>query len=188
MIYITRHGESEYNLVDRIGGDSNLSKNGHIYSKKLEEYIKNNKNMPKKCITSTKKRTIQTAEYLKNHMIEIEHLQCLDEINAGIAENITYNEFKNMYPDEYDSRKKNKLTYKYPNNGESYIDLILRTKQFCDKIIENKENVLIICHQAIARALLYHFTKCDILQIPDLQIPLHKILCINDEKYEIITP
>ena len=40
-------------------------------------------------------------------MIEIEHLQCLDEINAGIAENITYNEFKNMYPDEYDSRKKN---------------------------------------------------------------------------------
>ena len=118
----------------------------------------------------------------------IENLKCLDEINAGIAENMTYNEFKNIYPDEYEKRKNNKLTYKYPNDGESYIDLILRTKQFCDKIIEKKEDVLIISHQAITRALIYHFCKIDILKVPEIEIPLHKILVIKNLKYEIITP
>ena len=187
IIYLSRHGESEYNLEKKLGGDSNLSENGKLYSKKLEEYITNNTNIiQKKCITSTKKRTIQTSNYLKNHMI-IENLECLDEINAGIAENMTYNEFKNTYPDEYEKRKLNKLIYKYPD-GESYIDLMLRTKQFCDKTIENKENILIISHQAITRALLYHFCKIDILKVPELEIPLHKILVITDGKYEIITP
>ena len=53
IIYLSRHGQSEYNLENKIGGDSNLSKDGELYSKKLEEYIKYNKNMiPTKCITN----------------------------------------------------------------------------------------------------------------------------------------
>lgn len=35
-----RHGQSEYNVVGRIGGDSELSPHGWAYSKKLAEFVK----------------------------------------------------------------------------------------------------------------------------------------------------
>lgn len=38
-IYLTRHGESKYNLVGRIGGDSELSERGMEYSRCLAQYI-----------------------------------------------------------------------------------------------------------------------------------------------------
>ncbi|KAF2145935.1 uncharacterized protein K452DRAFT_219906 [Aplosporella prunicola CBS 121167] len=39
-IYITRHGESMDNLNGKIGGDSDLSPNGHRYARALEKFIR----------------------------------------------------------------------------------------------------------------------------------------------------
>ena len=39
-IYLSRHGESEYNLEDRIGGDSNLTPRGEQYAKSLGLFMK----------------------------------------------------------------------------------------------------------------------------------------------------
>ena len=39
-IYISRHGESLYNMEDRIGGDSPLSEVGELYSKQLGAFLK----------------------------------------------------------------------------------------------------------------------------------------------------
>ena len=39
-IYLSRHGESEYNLEDRIGGDSNLTPRGQQYAKSLGLFMK----------------------------------------------------------------------------------------------------------------------------------------------------
>merc|ERR1719330_684227 len=36
--YLTRHGQSEYNTVGKIGGDSGLSHNGLEYAKRLAKY------------------------------------------------------------------------------------------------------------------------------------------------------
>lgn len=38
VFYMSRHGQSEYNLVGRIGGDSGLTKDGDAYARKLAEY------------------------------------------------------------------------------------------------------------------------------------------------------
>lgn len=38
-IYLSRHGESEYNLEDRIGGDSNLTPRGQQYARALGLYM-----------------------------------------------------------------------------------------------------------------------------------------------------
>ena len=40
-IYLSRHGESLYNKIGKIGGNSDLSEKGIEYSKKLAEYINN---------------------------------------------------------------------------------------------------------------------------------------------------
>ena len=38
-IYLSRHGESEYNLENRIGGDSSLSQRGQQYAQALGVYM-----------------------------------------------------------------------------------------------------------------------------------------------------
>lgn len=41
IFYLSRHGQSDYNAVGRIGGDSGLSKHGLHYAKKLAEFTEN---------------------------------------------------------------------------------------------------------------------------------------------------
>ena len=38
-IYLSRHGESEYNVEDRIGGDSSITERGHQYARALGTYM-----------------------------------------------------------------------------------------------------------------------------------------------------
>jgi hypothetical protein len=38
-IYFSRHGESEYNHEDRIGGDPDLTQRGYAYAKKLNQFF-----------------------------------------------------------------------------------------------------------------------------------------------------
>ena len=38
-MFFSRHGESEYNLLDKIGGDSPLSDRGSLYAKALGRYF-----------------------------------------------------------------------------------------------------------------------------------------------------
>lgn len=38
-IWFSRHGESEYNMFAKIGGDSNISPQGQIYAKMLPDLL-----------------------------------------------------------------------------------------------------------------------------------------------------
>ena len=70
-IWLTRHGESEYNLALKLGGDSPLSARGEAYARLLPDVIvervpltSDGGTMPVSVWTSTLVRTIQTAELL----------------------------------------------------------------------------------------------------------------------------
>lgn len=41
VMYFSRHGESEFNVVDRIGGDSSLSPRGRQYARSLGRFFSN---------------------------------------------------------------------------------------------------------------------------------------------------
>ncbi len=176
-IYLTRHGESEYNILNKIGGNSNLSEKGQLYSKKLGNYI-NNLDHKIPIYTSTLIRTINTGKYIKLDKIE---LPILNEINAGICEHLTYSQIEDKYPEEYAKRKIDKLNYRY-FQGESYQDLIHRLKPIID-IIENNDIILIIAHQAIIRVIYGILTRKKEIEYPNLNIPLHTLinLKINNE-------
>lgn len=80
--YLTRHGQSEYNLLGKIGGDSGLSPAGIEYAKRLaefaQEYIatktvidpetgeERKEHVPARLWTSTLRRTKETAQFLKH--------------------------------------------------------------------------------------------------------------------------
>lgn len=39
LLYFSRHGESDYNVLGRIGGDADLSKRGRSYADRLTKYL-----------------------------------------------------------------------------------------------------------------------------------------------------
>ena len=177
-ILITRHGESMYNVEDRIGGNPPLSCKGILYAKRLSEFCKN-EDIPKKLISSTLRRAVQTAFHSRQHFESWQKIPLLNEIDAGDMEDLTYTEFKERFPEEYDKRKKNKFSYRYPN-GESYKDLIDRTKPVVE-FIRDGGDVFIVCHRAVVRALLFHLAGMSKKDVPHLEIPLHHIISLTGE-------
>ncbi|XP_078066174.1 6-phosphofructo-2-kinase/fructose-2,6-bisphosphatase 4 isoform X2 [Mustelus asterias] len=177
-IYLCRHGESELNLKGRIGGDSGLSHRGKQFANSLGEFIQEQNIRDLKVWTSQMKRTIQTAEALK---VPYEQWKILNEIDAGVCEEMTYEEIQKNYPAEFALRDQDKYRYRYPK-GESYEDLVQRLEPVIMEL-ERQENVLVICHQAVMRCLLAYFLDKTAEELPYLKCPLHTVLKLTPVAY-----
>ncbi|XP_048652643.1 6-phosphofructo-2-kinase/fructose-2,6-bisphosphatase 1 isoform X3 [Marmota marmota marmota] len=178
-IYLCRHGESELNLRGRIGGDSGLSLRGKQYAYALANFIQSQCINSLKVWTSHMKRTIQTAEALG---VPYEQWKALNEIDAGVCEEMTYEEIQEHYPEEFALRDQDKYRYRYPK-GESYEDLVQRLEPVIMEL-ERQENVLVICHQAVMRCLLAYFLDKSSDELPYLKCPLHTVLKLTPVAYE----
>ncbi|GAB5584634.1 6-phosphofructo-2-kinase/fructose-2 [Prionailurus iriomotensis] len=177
-IYLCRHGESELNLRGRIGGDSGLSARGKQYAYALANFIQSQGISSLKVWTSHMKRTIQTAEALG---VPYEQWKALNEIDAGVCEEMTYEEIQEHYPEEFALRDQDKYRYRYPK-GESYEDLVQRLEPVIMEL-ERQENVLVICHQAVMRCLLAYFLDKSSDELPYLKCPLHTVLKLTPVAY-----
>ncbi|XP_043934102.1 6-phosphofructo-2-kinase/fructose-2,6-bisphosphatase 4-like isoform X1 [Protopterus annectens] len=177
-IYLCRHGESTLNLSGRIGGDSGLSQRGKEFARALSKFIKEQNIKDLKAWTSQMKRTIQTAECLD---VPYEQWKVLNEIDAGVCEEMTYEEIQEHFPLEFALRDQDKYRYRYPK-GESYEDLVQRLEPVIMEL-ERQENVLVICHQAVMRCLLAYFLDKSADELPYLKCPLHTVLKLTPVAY-----
>ncbi|GAV66585.1 His_Phos_1 domain-containing protein/CBM_20 domain-containing protein/6PF2K domain-containing protein [Cephalotus follicularis] len=178
-ILLTRHGESRDNVRARIGGDSVLSDAGELYAKKLANFVEKRLKSERAASiwTSTLQRTILTA----SPIVGFPKIQwrALDEINAGVCDGMTYEEIKKNMPEEYESRKKDKLRYRYPR-GESYLDVIQRLEPVIIELERQRAPVVVISHQqAVLRALYAYFADRPLKEIPHIEVPLHTIIEIQ---------
>lgn len=177
-IYLTRHGETDFNQLGRIGGDSNLSDRGYQYGKALAKYIKEQDIPNLRVWTSWLKRTIQTASGIDAPQ---ERWKALNEIDAGICEEMTYEEIAERFPQEFSARDLSKFSYRYPR-GESYEDLVARLEPVIMEL-ERQENVLVIGHQAVLRCLLAYFMDKPSDELPYLHVPLHTVIKLTPVAY-----
>ncbi|XP_048877706.1 6-phosphofructo-2-kinase/fructose-2,6-bisphosphatase-like isoform X1 [Brienomyrus brachyistius] len=177
-IYLCRHGESELNLLGRIGGDSGLSSRGIQFATTLGRFIQSQSIRDLKVWTSHMKRTIQTAEALG---VPYEQWKALNEIDAGVCEEMMYEEIQANYPEEFALRDQDKYRYRYPK-GESYEDLVQRLEPVIMEL-ERQENVLVVCHQAVMRCLLAYFLDKSADELPYLKCPLHTVLKLTPVAY-----
>ncbi|KAM3656182.1 6-phosphofructo-2-kinase/fructose-2,6-bisphosphatase 1 isoform 1-T1 [Ammospiza maritima maritima] len=177
-IYLSRHGESQLNLRGRIGGDSALSPRGEQYAQALSRFIRSQEIPELKVWTSHMRRTIQTAEALG---VPYEQWKALNEIDAGVCEEMTYEEIQERYPKELALRDQDKYRYRYPR-GESYEDLVQRLEPVIMEL-ERQENVLVVCHQAVMRCLLAYFLDKSADELPYLKCPLHTVLKLTPVAY-----
>ncbi len=182
-IWLTRHGQTEFNVAERIGGNSDLSELGQHYAKALKVFYDERiaAHGEVEVWTSTLARTLQTAAALQLPTTPLSWY-ALNEIEAGVCDGMTYPEIRARYPEEYGARQRDKLGYRYPQ-GESYMDVIERVEPVALELERHRTPVLIISHQAVLRALYGYLMGRDREEIPHLSVPLHTVLELTPKAY-----
>lgn len=197
--FLSRHGQSEYNDLGRIGGDSGLTVHGVNYARKLAEFVdqrivhdKDGNDVPARLWTSTMRRTKETTQFIPQNKItlrsetdpsvESEWVQMrprawhhLDELFAGSCDGMTYEEIEQRFPQEWERRNVDKLAYRYPR-GESYLDVIARLEPIIIEMERHQENLLIVAHQGILRIIYAFYMGYTRAEAPYLSIPLNCVV------------
>eukprot|EP00587_Corethron_hystrix_P006196 CAMPEP_0113305732 /NCGR_PEP_ID=MMETSP0010_2-20120614/5249_1 /TAXON_ID=216773 ORGANISM="Corethron hystrix, Strain 308" /NCGR_SAMPLE_ID=MMETSP0010_2 /ASSEMBLY_ACC=CAM_ASM_000155 /LENGTH=523 /DNA_ID=CAMNT_0000160225 /DNA_START=151 /DNA_END=1722 /DNA_ORIENTATION=+ /assembly_acc=CAM_ASM_000155 len=211
-IYLSRHGQSEYNVLGKIGGDSGLSKAGIEYARRLAVYAKEEMSIQKttnddgttkegvvpiRLWTSTLNRTKETTQFFEHptirwkfdnndeaDWIQFRHMvkRNLDELYAGGCDGMTYKEIEMKYPEEFGRRQTDKLAYRYPR-GESYMDVMLRLEPLAHEMERIREPVLVVGHQGIHRILYAYMMGLSREEAPYVSIPLNTVIELRPHAY-----
>lgn len=179
-LYLARHGQTEFNVQGRIGGDPPLTAKGRAQAAELAEHMKN---IPLDWVfTSTRMRSHETAAPILETHPHAKHmaLREFDEIWAGDCENMLYSEIREKMPEVTAGRNANKYGYMYPN-GESYAILQERVRRGLRRVLflSGDAPTLIIGHQAINRVLLSLFLRQRTEDVPYIHIPQNQYFRIE---------
>lgn len=90
-----QHGESEFNVLGKIGGNAVLSARGERYAQALATKINSMRIPELRVLTSRLRRTIATARGIEAPQ---EHVAALNELHAGVCEGLSYEEMQEQYP------------------------------------------------------------------------------------------
>lgn len=175
-IYLVRHGQSMYNLDDRLGGDSPLTQNGLKFTEVLREWVSKEISDPDQelCLwSSTMTRAVQTAEVIP--CAQYVRWKIMEEINVGICDGMTYGEVENTTPEEFKARNIDKLRYRYPR-GESYEDVIRRLEPVIIELERQQKPIFVVGHRAVLRCLYGYLMDKTREEVPHLSIPLHTVI------------
>lgn len=177
-LYFSRHGESEYNVLGKVGGDAVLSTRGERYAQALATKFNAMRIPNLRVLTSRLRRTIATARGVEAPQ---EHVAALNELHAGVCEGLSYEEMQEQYPQEFAWRDQDKLRYRYPW-GESYIDAMHRVDPVLAEL-QRSDNVLVVSHQAVLRCIIGYFMDKKPEDLPYMEVPLHTIIRITNQGY-----
>jgi len=188
-LVLVRHGRSIYNeereLINRgvlktytsnvknvRNADIPLSKKGQEQAEKTAKFLKKNRKHFDIIFASPFKRALKTAQIIakkfpKSRLVIEERIR---EKEFGIADGLTANEIKQLFPYEFQRRNKEKKYYYRPIGGESYPDINLRIWSFLNSIVREypKTDILVVSHSAVMlgfRKLLEKFTEKELLEI-----------------------
>nr|MBF0222249.1 histidine phosphatase family protein [Desulfobulbaceae bacterium] len=187
-LFLLRHGETFFNVEDRIGGDADLTEKGQAQAGALARHF-----TPWRIpiiFTSNHKRTQLTASPIaeRQEHCSVIALPEFNEINAGICEGMTYEEINEKMPLISDARKKNKYSYVYPD-GEGYASMEKRVYRGLQKVfyLNNlDDNIMIVGHQAVNRMILSYFVARPKEEVPFIYMPQDRYYHIQVDPYKRI--
>ena len=186
-LFLIRHTQTQYNVVNRIGGNSPLTKKGRAQAVALALFFKKKK--ISYIFTSEKTRTMDTARAIceMQDNCRIISLKEFNEINAGICERMTYEDIERKLPRVFEKRGADKYHYVYPD-GESYETMKPRITQGIKKAFflnRRANNIMIVGHQAVNRMILSHFLYRREDDVPYIYVPqdrFYHIVSTQDKK------
>lgn len=154
-LYITRHGQTQWNIQTRLQGwkNSDLTKKGILDAKALAERLEGISFTH--IYSSTQKRAIETAKIIKRDRdLDIVQLEGLKEIGFGQWEGMAMKDIQDKYKGEFDIYLNKPHLYKPTIHGESYEDIFKRVKKSLSDIIKSGgENILIVSHGVTIKVL-----------------------------------
>ena len=173
---LARHGESEFNVQGRIGGDSGLTDKGRLQAGALADCFRS-RYVPY-LFTSKRQRSLQTAAPLAAEHPEavVMALDEFDEIDAGVFDGATYEAIRYSNPQEFAARAKDKYCYTYPQ-GEGYASMRERVERGLRKALfltGGRPGTLIIGHQAVNRMILSLFLFRRTEDVPYIFVPQNR--------------
>ncbi len=186
-LFLIRHGQTDYNVENRIGGDSELTARGRAQAEALARHF-STRRIPI-IFTSQKRRAIQTAEPIRDCQprCRIVPLAEFNEIDSGICECMSYEEIRRQLPHVYEARKQDKYHYIYPG-GEGYVSMKARIDRGIKKALYlsgPESHLMIVGHRAVNRMILSHFLYRREEDVPYIYIPQDKyyhIVATQDKK------
>ncbi len=155
-IYFVRHGESEWNIINKVQGQKNslLTENGKLQAAKLANRLKNHD--IDIIYSSDLTRAYETALTIANekNMIPIKNSN-LQEMNFGIWEGELFNDILVEHKEDYLKWVKSPELLEIPK-GETIHDLENRVGSEVKKIINvNKgKNILIVSHGTALKTMI----------------------------------
>lgn len=160
-IYITRHGETQWNTEGRLQGwlNSPLTEKGILQGQKLNHAVKMYN--IEKIYSSPSERALKTAISAKGKLsVEIELMDELKEMNMGQWEGKTLAQIKEREPENFENYWQRPHLF-MKNTGEDFDEVLSRTKKALDRIMKENPfgNVLIVTHGVTLKAIMSHFSS-----------------------------
>ena len=199
-LYIVRHGQTEWNVLEKFQGQLNspLTPEG---IEKVKETAKELKNIKFKAgYTSQMGRTIATAEMIlennkyeqektSDQKLKLQKLPELNEIHFGEWQGLTFKETFVKYPKEahnyfYDVKNYNAKNIK----GEELKDGLERFLKGLEKIREEQKsgNILIVTHGTVLELFFNHIQNREADYLDERKLignGRYKIFTFENEKY-----
>lgn len=170
-LYLTRHGETEWNSKQRLQGwqDSSLTKNGIEKAHLFKDTVKD---VDFDIIyTSDQKRAVETAKIIKGDRdISIKQLEELRELSFGNWEGRTLKDIKSKEADLFNIYLNSPLLYK-PSSGETISQLFRRVKLALEIIEKNNDkNVLVVSHGVTIKVIISILKNLDIEDYKEIPV------------------
>lgn len=157
LLYITRHGETTWNVEDKVCGrpDVELTERGREQAMELAEKVKG-KGITR-MLVSPLRRARETAELANTYIqVPMEIDERLIEFSFGELEGRQRND------PEFQAAKRN-ITTRFPG-GESVLDVAYRIYSLINEIPVKYpgETILLVCHGAVSRVVHTYFENLEV--------------------------
>jgi 6-phosphofructo-2-kinase/fructose-2,6-biphosphatase 4 len=184
---------------DSYKADGPLSAEGRVYATKVAETLIKHREQERQALvddsgqevtlrpltvwTSTRLRTIQTAEPLKEKGYKVRQRSQMSQINPGVCEKMSERAIRHLYPDEVEKHELDPYHHRYPR-AESYHDLAVRLEPIILELEREQNDLLIIAHESVLRVLYAYLMHCSTMDIPKLKFPRDQIIEIIPAAYQ----
>lgn len=132
--------------------------------------------------SSTRRRTVQTAEYLQSKGFKVKHRPQMSQLNPGAIEKLDDEQIREQYPEDWERHLLDPFHHRYPR-GESYHDLAVRMEPIILELEREKNDLLIIAHESVLRVMYGYLMACSTQDIPYLIFPRNQIVEIIPDSY-----
>ncbi|KAL8918806.1 MAG: hypothetical protein Q9208_007144 [Pyrenodesmia sp. 3 TL-2023] len=178
--------------------DASLSDQGRLYAEKMGHALLKHREgerqalvdrggadmplKPLKVWTSTRRRTVETADWLYEQGYSVRQRTQLSALNPGVCEKMSEKRIRAELPDEVAKHEADPYHHRYPR-AESYHDLAVRLEPIILELERQQDDLLIIAHESVLRVLYGYLMACNAADIPSLSFPRNEIIEIIPASY-----